>query len=226
MVWVLQDSEDLLVLPDLTGRTGKSDQSFRDELRALLALRKRSRTRPLADFTVMSKRRRMTIHIERLASTNDFEESRRRLQSRDACGPHGRPSSGPVCVAVEARLRAARAALQRARPRCEARHAFGPHGRPSCVPRVLRPGTSSGRTGGPPTCPTVAAAAARRLPRLRAAVAASAAAARRLPRLRAAVAASAAAARLLRPPYSMSSVIIVMYSPLAYARRTVSALGS
>ena len=101
----------------------ESDQSFRCELHVLPGLNKRSGTRPLADFTVMSKRRRMTIHIERSTSAN-------------AC------RGIAATIPIQGRLRAARATLQRARL-CRGRS------------------TPSGRTGGPPACPSAMRSQAR-----------------------------------------------------------------
>ena len=173
----------------------ESDQSFRSELHVLPGLNKRSGTRPLADFTAMSKRRRMTIHIERSTSTN-------------AC------RGIAAAIPIQGRLRASRATLQRARL-CRGRS------------------TPSGRTGGPPACPSAmrsqarprAAQAAFRRAQLR-----PAAAARRLlppPASLGCRPPSAAAASLLRrPPYSMSSVKIVMYSPRAIAPRSSPGAGS
>ena len=103
----------------------------------------------------MSKRRKMMIHIERLANTKAFRGNA--WSSAIPKSLRAARATVPVCVAVEARLRTARAALQRAPPRCKASRT----GRsPACRGSSGRPGTSSGRTGGPPTCPTVAAARA------------------------------------------------------------------
>ena len=103
----------------------------------------------------MPKRRKMIIHIERLANTKALRGNAR--ASAIPGSLRAARATVPVCVAVEARLRTARAALQRAPPRCKASRT----GRsPACRGSSGRPGTSSGRTGGPPTCPTVAAARA------------------------------------------------------------------
>jgi hypothetical protein len=105
----------------------------------------------------MSKQRKKIIHIERLANTKAL-----RGNARSSAIPgslRAARATVPVCVAVEARLRTARAALQRARPRGTPSDRTG--GPPACRGSCGRPGTSSGRTGGPPTCSAVAATTAR-----------------------------------------------------------------